>query len=256
MLDKLRPRSVYDVMAAIACLGTVVGGTAYAANTIGSADIINESILSQDVKNGEVKKADLADDSIGTYKIQPGQVFTSDIHDGVVTGLKVTDNSLRAADIAPDAVGGSELAPAEAWRPVHPRTENPQPGQAYFLGTPEEVEYANRGAPYNPAAYFKDHSGVVHLRGVVMCDAEIILTTCPSSVLQLPANYRPEAVELFTSQAAGMSFDGDDFHEWNGMATVTIDPSGVVQGGYADTGGFFEVDRLSLDGLTFRAAGS
>ena len=59
MLDKLRPRSIYDVMAAIACFGVLAGGTAYAANTIGSADVIDESLLSQDIKNGEVKNSDI-----------------------------------------------------------------------------------------------------------------------------------------------------------------------------------------------------
>jgi hypothetical protein len=34
MLSRLRPRSIYDVMAAIACLVALAGGTAYAANTI------------------------------------------------------------------------------------------------------------------------------------------------------------------------------------------------------------------------------
>jgi hypothetical protein len=38
---------------------------AYAANTIGSADIINESILSEDIKNSQVKASDLAADSVG-----------------------------------------------------------------------------------------------------------------------------------------------------------------------------------------------
>lgn len=43
---------------------------AYAANTIGSADIINESILSADIKNGEVKAADIGTDAVGASELQ------------------------------------------------------------------------------------------------------------------------------------------------------------------------------------------
>jgi hypothetical protein len=44
---------------AYVALFAALGGTAYAADTIGSSDIINESILSQDIKNGEVMTSDL-----------------------------------------------------------------------------------------------------------------------------------------------------------------------------------------------------
>ena len=90
---RLRPRSAYDVMAAIACFGVLAGGTAYAANTIGSSDIINESILSEDIKNGEVKNSELAGDSVGTNKIAPGNVTTSDIAANSVTAAKIPNDA-------------------------------------------------------------------------------------------------------------------------------------------------------------------
>ena len=49
-------------MGALALFLVISGGTAYAANTIGSSDIKNESILSQDVKNGQVLSPDLVQD--------------------------------------------------------------------------------------------------------------------------------------------------------------------------------------------------
>ena len=51
MLRKLRPRSVYDVMAAIACFGVLAGGTAYAANTIRSSDIVDNEVITTDVRD-------------------------------------------------------------------------------------------------------------------------------------------------------------------------------------------------------------
>jgi hypothetical protein len=43
---------------------------AFAANTVGSADIINNSIQSVDIKDGEVKAADIATDAVGPAEIQ------------------------------------------------------------------------------------------------------------------------------------------------------------------------------------------
>jgi hypothetical protein len=59
MLRKLRPHSVYDVMAAIAFFIAVAGGSAYAAATIGASDIKNDAVLSRHIKDGEVKSSDL-----------------------------------------------------------------------------------------------------------------------------------------------------------------------------------------------------
>ena len=56
MLRKLRPRSAYDVMAAIAFFIAIAGGSAYAAATIGSSDIKNDAVRSNHIKNGQVKK--------------------------------------------------------------------------------------------------------------------------------------------------------------------------------------------------------
>ena len=43
---------------------------AFAANTVGSADIINESILSEDIKNSQVKASDIAADAVGASELQ------------------------------------------------------------------------------------------------------------------------------------------------------------------------------------------
>ena len=56
MLTRLRSRLTYaNVMSTIAVFAALGTGGAYAADTIGSADIIDDSILSQDIKDGEVK---------------------------------------------------------------------------------------------------------------------------------------------------------------------------------------------------------
>jgi hypothetical protein len=72
---------------------------AYAANTIGSADIINESILSADIKNGEVKTTELAANAVTSSKIAAGAVTNSDISNNSVTGSKILNGTISYGDL-------------------------------------------------------------------------------------------------------------------------------------------------------------
>ena len=98
MLRKLRPRSAYDVMAAIAFFIAVAGGSAYAAATIGSSDIKNDAVRSNHIKNGQVKNPDLAANSVGTGKVINGSLLKQDFKPGQlpqgppgVSGLELID---------------------------------------------------------------------------------------------------------------------------------------------------------------------
>jgi hypothetical protein len=105
MIGRIRPRSIYDVMAAIACFAALAGGTAYAADTIGSSDVIDDSLLSQDIKNGNVGNVDLAANSVGFDKIRPGNVFNSDLAANAVTGAKVAPDTITGSDVAESSLG-------------------------------------------------------------------------------------------------------------------------------------------------------
>src|SRR4051794_34545768 len=110
MLSKLRARLSFANVTSLLALFVALGGTAYAANTIGSADVIDESLLSQDVKNGEVKNPDLGTNSVTSSRIATGNVFNSDLAADSVNGSKVIANSLTAGDLAPSSVNTSEVA--------------------------------------------------------------------------------------------------------------------------------------------------
>ena len=115
MLGRLRSHLTYaNVAATLALVIALAGGTAYAANTVFSSDIVN----------GEVKQPDIAAQAVGTDQVKNNQIGTNDIAtDGVaslelksgsVTGDEVRDDSeagggLSAADLAPESVGSSEL---------------------------------------------------------------------------------------------------------------------------------------------------
>jgi len=97
MLRKLRPDSIYDVMAAIACCGVLAGGTAYAANTVRSSDIVD----------GEVGSADVKDNSINTFDVH--SFIGEDVIDGTLTGGDIANESIGVADIGSQAVGPDEV---------------------------------------------------------------------------------------------------------------------------------------------------
>ena len=82
-IDRPSPALIISCIALLIALGPAVR----AANTVGSRDIIDESILSQDIKNGEVRNSDLATNA--------------------VTGPIVLNKSLTMADIAGADVRGT-----------------------------------------------------------------------------------------------------------------------------------------------------
>ncbi len=93
---------------------------AYAVATIGSADIIDESIRSVDIMNGEVKKADIGADAVGgseiagVTKLLFGQCTPSESESSVSVGFRalvLVTCSVKGAEYKDSAIvtynGGS-----------------------------------------------------------------------------------------------------------------------------------------------------
>jgi hypothetical protein len=99
MLAKLRPRSVYDVLAAVGFFVAVSTGGAYAANTVFSTDIVD----------GEVKTPDIANQAVTGPKLKASAVVAGKLADNAVTSPKIIDDAVGAPEIATEAVGPVEL---------------------------------------------------------------------------------------------------------------------------------------------------
>ena len=109
MLAKLRPRSIYDVMALIAMVAALGTGSAYAADTV----------FSSDIKDLEVKNQDLAFDAVSSSKVKPNGIESSDILDFTITGndfnvntigsSKIIDNSLTGNDVLETSLNASQF---------------------------------------------------------------------------------------------------------------------------------------------------
>ena len=100
MLARPHPRltfaNVCSFLALLIALGT---GSAYAANTVFSTDIVD----------GQVKAPDIDTNAVTTAKLRNGNVNTVDIADDAVDGSKILDSSVGAADLGSGSVGSSEI---------------------------------------------------------------------------------------------------------------------------------------------------
>ncbi len=99
MLAKFRPRSAYDVMAALALFIALATGSAYAANTVFSTDIVD----------GEVKTADLGANAVTEAKLAGGAVVNSKLKNDAVTSPKVLNETLLGADVKDNALKGADI---------------------------------------------------------------------------------------------------------------------------------------------------
>jgi hypothetical protein len=107
----------------VLALFVALGGSAYAAATIGSADIIDGSIASVDVKNGQITKDDLASDAVRTGKVLDESLTGHDIQDNTIGGADVNEslldpltggqikaNSLTGGHIQDNTIGGVDIS--------------------------------------------------------------------------------------------------------------------------------------------------
>jgi hypothetical protein len=112
MPERIRRLTAHARQHAVAYLALFLalgGGSAYAANTIGSADVIDGSLLSIDLKDGEVKSSDLANDAVRTNKIAAANVTTSDLAADAVNSAKVASNTLTGADVDESQLDAAQL---------------------------------------------------------------------------------------------------------------------------------------------------
>ena len=99
--------NVCSFIALVVALGT---GGAYAANTIGSDDIIDESIQSVDIMNGEVKIGDLGHER-GHHRQDRRWCRDRRRHrPRAVDGSQVVNESLTDSDLATNSVQATEIA--------------------------------------------------------------------------------------------------------------------------------------------------
>src|SRR4051794_14354243 len=103
------------VIASLALCVSVGTGSAVAANTIFSADIVDGEVKAADlgasavtstkVASAAIQSTDLATDAVTSSKLGASAVTNPDIAVGAVTGSKVASNALTGAQVAESTLG-------------------------------------------------------------------------------------------------------------------------------------------------------
>lgn len=97
-----------NLIAYLALFLALTGGTAYAldgSNTVFSDDIVNGQVKTADIANAGVGAGDLAGNSVGSGKIVDGSVHIADLSGNAVNSPKVLDGSLTGSDINESSLG-------------------------------------------------------------------------------------------------------------------------------------------------------
>jgi hypothetical protein len=147
-----RERLTYaNVMTALA-LFLAIGGVSYAAT-----QLPKNAVGAKQLKKNAVTGA----------KIKKQTITAAKVKKGTLTGTQI---NLAALGTVPTAQLANTLAPAENWHAVVPENgwHNPP-----------------AGVPIDPAGYYKDQNGIVHLRGLLEDG------TPGNFLFHLPAGYRP-----------------------------------------------------------------
>jgi hypothetical protein len=242
MLDRLRQRLGYaEVMATVAVF-VALGGSSYA--------LTGGSIGSRELKDNAIRSADLRDNGVRARDVRNGTLGTADVHDDALTGADIRESTLETV---PSASTANRAATAERAA----RSESAD--LAASIKAPEGFhEVGTRGGPpFNPGCenytaspafpsvgFYKDHEGVVHLKGAYQC------TGAGALAFNLPAGYRPAAGLAHTQAIA--CFGGGNCPASH-TTLVQVIGSGFAPG--ADGGILADASIAILDGITFRAAG-
>ncbi len=207
-------RPSHATVVAYLALFVALGGSAFAATLLGK----------NSVGTKQLKK-----NAVTSPKIQKQAITANKVKNGTLTGTQIEASTLGtvpAADQAHSAQTADSLSPVENWHEIG------SPGEPEF-----EHSWHNFGGLFARAAFYKDHEGIVHLKGTV--------TGGLGAVFRLPAGYRPTERLIFPAYCSGggCSASGDGNAEvWGTNAPPelvgAVEILGVTSG---------------LDGISFRA---
>jgi hypothetical protein len=113
MLRRLRPRSIYDVMAAVACFVALAGGVAYADNEFTGANIKDGSLTGADVFDNTLSSADVTDGSLTGTDVKDASLTGADVLDNTLSGADVTNGSLTGTDVRDHSLSVADVAEGE-----------------------------------------------------------------------------------------------------------------------------------------------
>jgi hypothetical protein len=215
----MRPRLTYaNVMATIAVF-LALGGASYAAfklpkNSVGTKQLKNNAVTTKKIKKQAITAAKVKKKTLTGQQINVAKLGT-----------------VPAANTADVANTANSVAPSEGWHEIG------TPGEPYF-----ENSWHNNtsGKTFETAGFYKDHEGVVHLKGHVLGGTSF-------TIFHLPPGYRPasgKALFILASCGGGP------------CSTSGVGSIGIAGSGTPDAGEVLVlpgVTSVTFDGISFRA---
>lgn len=201
---------------------TKIGSSQLKANSVKTGKIVKEAVTEGKLKNGAVTAGKLGPAAVTSEKIADNAVTTAKIANDAVTGEKVKESTLGEVPSANNSnnLGGT---PAAGY------VKGPLEG-VHIIGDSGEPAFQNNcknlGFNFQPAGFYKDPFGIVHLVGDIEgCTGQLVFT--------LPEGFRPTSNQRFTVHATDTT-----------VGTIRVDPDGTVNT-FSDT-------KPIINGLTFR----
>jgi hypothetical protein len=239
MLRHFKRRPTPAMAVAFVALLAALSGTAVALpgkNTVDSGDI----------KNGQVKGKDIGKNAVTAKKVKNSSLAGADVKDESLAGTDINESTLGKVPSAGTADIASALVAPEAYREIG------APGNPTFGGDCHNAVASGSPDVLEKAAFFKDHEGVVHLRGIIECDPT---SANPATNIAwvMPPGYRPRdgRLQIFTNAiCSGSCGSGSPLFIISGTGTPPL--SGItLQDGAVAVGDV----NTSFDGVSFRAEG-
>ncbi len=216
MVRRLSGQLTYSNVVSTLCLFLLLGGgAAYAASQVGK-----NTVGPKQLKNNAVTTAKVKKEAITAAKVKKGALTGTQINASTLGTVPSAQNS----ETARTAQTASTIAAPEAWHEVG------APGEP-----PLEAGWQNPGENSNAPtlAFFKDHEGIVYLRGVAYNNSGY------GPIFTLPPGFRPDAQRFDVVVGCGPCGEQK-------VGRVSIVGGGAIIGAG---------DEVVLNGISFRAEG-